>query len=101
MQLDYQDFLHWLDRYKTVAYEYARVELYPYRDQFLLTFYNGRQLSPEKDKDVEFNILLTGIFENSLAYVVERYATKDIEGKFTQDCAAELVRKTKEKYGLK
>lgn len=100
MQLNYQDFLYYLDRYKSLAYEYARRDLYPYRDEFLLKFYNGRPLNPEKNKDTKFNVLITGIFENSLAYIVEKYATKDIEGKFTQDCASELVRKVKEKYKL-
>ena len=101
MQLNYQDFLYYLNRYKTVAYEYARVDLYPYRDQFLTAFYNGRPINPEKDKDELFNTLITGVFENRLAYITKKYATNDIGGKFTRDCADELVRKTKEAFGLK
>lgn len=101
MQLDYQDFLYYLDRYKTVAYEYAREDLYPYRDQFLSAFYNGRKLSPTIDKDKEFEVLITGIFEGRLAYIVEKYATRDQDRTFARDCADELVRKTKEMFDIK
>lgn len=117
MQLSYQEYNYFMDRYKQVVFGYVTEALYEYVDVLkvkagpykdishykLIAETNTMELVHEKigpSKYYNLNRLISKTVNNKFYAIVDRYAVDDCDYRYCCDCAGELVEILKKYWRL-
>ena len=117
MQLDYQEFNFFMDRYKQVVFGYITNDLYEYADildvkagpfkdvvHYNLSTATGEmevvheQVGPSKYDNL--NNLIARVVDIRFYEIVKKYAVNDCDFQYCRDCADELVDRLKKHLRL-